>query len=288
MLLALLWGHPGASAEWRLEKATGTIKRHTQAPAPNGLPDGHVAVAKIDGDIASAWYTKPTRIYGHGILGDAIEAGALTVQTSDGTNLTFSLPSNQVFEDRTPRLHDLDGFGRISIVTILTDVAQGASIAVFGLVEGKLELRAQTPYIGRSNRWRNIAGIEDFDGKGSSQIAEVVTPHIGGTLKFWTWSKGSLKLAGEATGFSNHFIGSREQGLSAIEDFDGDGVVDIAVPSANRMTLRLMKLDEGEVVELAKIPMPNRIDKPIAVSTSAGRPVLTVGLEDGSSYRLRR
>ena len=60
--------------------------------APDGLPDGFMA--KAAGDIAAAWYVAPTRRYGHGILGDAIEAGGLRVTTADGVELTYDLPTH--------------------------------------------------------------------------------------------------------------------------------------------------------------------------------------------------
>jgi len=204
-----------------------------------GIEIGEVAILE-NAEVYAAWYTQPTTRYAHGILGDAIEAGELTVETSTGDTLTYTLPENQVFEDRTPRLVDLDGFGKTQIITILSDQTKGGSIAVFGVRKGKLELVAQTPYIGRSNRWLNIAGIDDFDGDGKTQIAAVWTPHIGGTLKYWTWDKGKLSISGEAYGFSNHFIGSREQELSTVNDFNGNGVSDLALPSADRKAVRIM------------------------------------------------
>ena len=35
----------------------------------NGLPDGKIATGHENGTIKKAWYTQPTRRYGHGILG---------------------------------------------------------------------------------------------------------------------------------------------------------------------------------------------------------------------------
>lgn len=278
--------------EWSLKQVTTLPQQAKRAAAPDGLPDGEVD-KRATGDIAEAWYGSPTRRYGHGILGDAIEAGTLVVKTRGGEKLTYVLPENQVFEDRTPRLHDLDGFGRTEVVTILSDVRRGGSIAVFAIVDGNIELVAQTPYIGRSNRWLNIAGIEDFDGDGKIQIAAVWTPHIGGTLKFWTWSKNKLKLSGEAYGFSNHFIGSREQELSAVADFNDDGVADIALPDASRTALRIMTFEGSargpkKLKELAEIPLPARIDKDIAVRRRGDKVTITVGLEDGTAYAIKR
>ncbi|MEE9313546.1 MAG: hypothetical protein V3V02_02765 [Rhizobiaceae bacterium] len=289
LLLVSLVSLNAHAGEWQTKKVTGPLPKVTTIQADSGLPDGGVAIANKGSDIHSAWYAAPTTRYGHGILGDAIEGGSLIVKNTQGKLLTFTLPNNQVFEDITPRLRDLGVTGKTNVVTILSDVKLGASLAVFGITDGKLLLITQTPYIGRSNRWRNIAGIGDFDGDGLMQIAEVVTPHIGGTLRFWTWKKGKLVASGEMDGFSNHFIGSRELDLSTMEDFDGDGVSDIALPSADRMSLRLIKFKgkargKKTLVEIASIPFPARIDKQISSEFNGESVDITIGLEDGSIW----
>ncbi|MEL6785139.1 MAG: VCBS repeat-containing protein, partial [Pseudomonadota bacterium] len=198
---------------------------------------------------------------------------------------------NQVFEDRTPRLVDLDGDGTTEIVTLLAQQGSGAAVAVYGERDGALILLSQTPFIGRANRWRNVAGIADFDGDGFLQIAEVVTPHIGGTLRFWTWKRGQLVPSGQAPGFSNHAIGSRLQGLSVVEDFDGDGVEDLAVPDARRTTVRIMGFTgkangKKTLREIASIPLPSEISQNMRAVMVNGQPGVLVGLRGGQWLRL--
>lgn len=257
----------------------------------DGLSDGW-SVGWLGGayDEASAkmgaWYARPTTRYPHGALGDTEEAGALRLRLPDGSTVETVLPETRVFEDRNPILTDLEGVGGTQVVTILADANEGAAAAVYDLKEGALELRARTPFIGTPNRWLNIAGLADFDGAGFAQIALVKTPHIGGILQFWRYDRGELKLIAEAPGFSNHAYRAREQRLSAVEDFDGDGVTDLALPSADRRSLKLVKLSairNPDVVVLADIPFPAPIDKAIGV-TREGGVVLTVGLEDGSVW----
>ncbi len=294
LLLTASFTFPVMAGEWHADRVTTELVSLPREKAPEGgLPDGYLAIAEAGSDVTSAWYTKPTTRYSHGILGDAIEGGSLVVKTTKGKVLEFVLPDNQVFEDITPRLVDLGTTGNQNIITILSDIKLGASLAVFGVVSDKLSLIAQTPYIGRTNRWRNIAGFGDFDGDGKTQIAEVVTPHIGGVLQFWTWDKNKLLLSGEMSGFSNHFIGSREQELSTLEDFDDDGVSDLALPSADRKSLRLMKFSgkargKKTLEELANIPLSARIDKKISAVFTDGRVVITVGLEDGSVWKIQQ
>lgn len=285
---------PAARAEgWVAKPSKNQISTETGRPAPNGLPDGLVAVMQYPGPIKEAWYSRPTGRYGHGILGDAIEAGGLVVVDADGKQHELILPDELVFEDRTPRLIDLEGFGNTHVVTILAHRGKGAAIAVYGLEKGKLTQLAQTPFIGRSNRWRNVAGIADFDGDGHLQIAEVVTPHIGGTLKFWTWKKGELLASGDAYGFSNHFIGSPEQRLSAVGDFDDDGVEDIALPSDDRKSLRIIGFSgkangKKTIKDLGSVAFPARINRAIDIRFDEDKTILTVGLDDDTVWEVHR
>ena len=157
------------------------IVEETRDDAPDGLPDGLIATHK-GGDIASAWYASPTERYAHGILGDAIEAGSLHVETQAGKRLSLVLPRSEVFEDRYPRLADLDGNGTVEIITIRSSLTRGASVTVYGLEGETIAEKATTGFYGRKNRWLNIAGIAPFLGIAGNEIAFVQTPHIGGDL----------------------------------------------------------------------------------------------------------
>ena len=135
-------------------------------PDANPLPDGLLAAGSPDGDIVRAWYADPTERYGHAILGDAIEAGTLVAEQADGTLVHYVLPETQVFEDRVPRIEDLDGDGRSEIVTIRASVYAGAAVTVYGIEGDRVVERASTPFIGIANRWLNIVGMADFAGTG--------------------------------------------------------------------------------------------------------------------------
>jgi hypothetical protein len=245
-----------------------------QPKAPQGgLPDGRVATAG-GADIRRAWYARPTTRYGHGVLGDAVEAGSLVAEDAAGRRYEHVLPETHVFEDITPRIADLDGDGRNEVVTIRSSLSKGAAVAVLGLRDGRLVLLDATPEIGRPNRWLNIAGIADYTGAGVPVVAWVETPHIGGILKMAAFESGRLNVfANTYSGFSNHFISSRELGLAATGDFTGDGVPDLALPNADRRSLMIAARTGFE-----KIPLLARVAH--AVVNVDG--VIVTATEDGS------
>ena len=269
------------------------IEEQLGAPALEIKDGKRVVSAALEDAVEHVWLEQPTEIYPHGVFGEPQEYDRLHAKLRDGTSLSTYALFNTVFEERLPRLADLDLDGTSEIVVSMSDFDLGASVAVFGIRDGALKLLAQTPYIGLANRWRNVAGIADFDGDGNLQIAEVVTPHIGGTLRFWTWKSGSLVPTAQEFGFSNHAYGSPEQRLSAIEDFDGDGVEDLAVPGADRRSVKLMKFSgpangEKTLELLAEIPLPAEIDRPLVSQHSNGEVSVRVGLRNGTVWKIHK
>ena len=237
-----------------------------------------------DGDIRVAWLSDATDRYRHGVLGDRLEAAMVRVRHAHGADLVLESGDDAVFEDLMPRLVDLDGDGRDEIIVVKSYLDRGAALAVVGLdADGEPAMLAETPPIGRPNRWLNPVGAADFDGDGRVEIAYVETPHIGGTLMIWEWRDGGLVREHAEPGFSNHAIGSTELGLSATADLDGDGVTDIAVPGRFRDRLRLISVAGGEFRELADVEVGGVIATAIAQVGDA----LVFGLEDGRLMAVR-
>ena len=284
---------PALSDVWKLEEVTdgsvpAEIVPDTREDARNGLPDGKIAVPQKKNDIAEAWYSEPTKRYRHGVLGDATEAGALIVKTPRGVKLTYRLPSTEVFEDITPRLVDLDRDGKTEVVTILSSSREGGSIAVFGLAGNALIKKAQGPFIGRSNRWLNIAGIAQFTGQRNLEIATVEMPHLAGLLKFYRYRNGKLDVSRFTPGFSNHEIGSGELRLSSVVHVDDDNRPDLIVPNSNRNELLMVSFVSGTLKLLSRVALPARIDKAIKVEGSRADLRITVGLSDGRIFKISR
>ena len=170
-----------------------------------------VPAAAADG-IASARYAEPTGRYPHGVLGDAVEHGALEVTLASGAAQRARLPEVLVFEDTAPRLADLDGDGHPEVIAVESHADLGARLAVWGLVDGRLARRAATPHIGTRVRWLAPAGAADLDDDGRVEIAAVDRPHLARILRVWRFETGPDRLLplGQVPGLSNHRIGERE------------------------------------------------------------------------------
>jgi len=224
----------------------------------NVMPDGFIAIAET-GDIRNAWYGRPTERYDHGILGDTTEGGSLVAVTAARKELEFVLPESQVFEDLTPRIHDLDGDGRNEVIAIRSSQTGGSAVALYGIRDGELAELGASSENGSPNRWINIAGIIGND-DGTATVYAVRTPHIGGRLFALSFADGEVTESDTiATDVSNHVIGSRELGLSAVGDIDGDGEDDLVLLSQDRTRLRFPLADRPDIA------IPATIDKAMIV-----------------------
>ena len=226
--------------------------------------------------ITGAKYATPVERYGHFALGRPHEYARLTATTDAGRSLAFQLPQDQVFEDLEPRLVSLAADEPKEVLAIVSQRDSGSRLVLIRLVAGRLEISAESPAIGTPNRWLNPVGTGDLDGDGRAEIAAVVTPHIGGTLKVFRRSGSKLVEVAALAGFSNHVYGTPELGLSA-PVFVG-GRMRLLVPDATRLRLRLIALRNGRLVEVGRCAVPAPVTGPIrVVSTSE----VSIGLASG-------
>ncbi|MEQ8443147.1 MAG: VCBS repeat-containing protein [Alphaproteobacteria bacterium] len=215
--------------------------------AQDRLPDGGIA----EGMGIRAWYEDPTERYGHGILGDGIEAETLAIDAG-GTIHRHTLAADSVFEDLTPRIVDIDGDGMPEVLTIKTYLGEGATVAIYGIGPDGIAPLGEADPIGTPNRWLNPAGVADYDGDGIMEIAVVRTPHIGGILILYHWDGDDGRLVEELrqSGYSTHAIGSRDLDLAFSYDWNGDGIADLLLPDQRRTHLIALSFAGGTVVEI--------------------------------------
>ncbi len=245
--------------------AHGASIELSKVPAPEAVSSvsllndqiPHSKIAMGEGVISKAYLASPTRRYDHGVLGDGVEAASLTVILNDGKELRYDLPDSRVFEDLEPRLVDLDGESPEEIVVVETDSKLGASLAVYGLREGKLEKLAATPFIGRAYRWLNPVGAGDFNGDAVMDLALVSTPHIGGVLKLYSYTPPNLTSFAQMSGVSTHSIGSTELGMGRV--VEGEKKDLILAPSQFHNKLLLLEWVDGKIVERARVGLPSDV-----------------------------
>jgi hypothetical protein len=254
------------------------------APGKPELPEGALPDTRVTigtHAIARAWLAQPTGRYDHGILGDKTEAGSLVIETRDGKRQEIKLDDDAVFEDLTPRLADLDGNGRDDVIVVKSYLKRGSALAVIAERNGKYRIVAETPPLGAPHRWLDPAGIADFTGDGRLDIALVRQPHAIGALELWSWSGSSLHKVAELDDTANHIAGTRAIDMSAVADFDGDGIADLAVPSFDRKSLRIVSF-APHARDIARVPLPAKAETNIGIVRSNNAPVIVLGLSDGS------
>jgi hypothetical protein len=264
-----------AQGRWRRLRIDGSkmVFAPSKAPGPavpkDAIPHSRVAVGTRD--IRLAWLADATRRYGHGVLGDAIEAGALRVRTAAGQTLRYVLADEYVFEDLEPRLADIDGDGTDEVLLVRSHETHGAAAVLLGIRGGKLVLVAESDEIGLANRWLNPVGIADFDGDGANEVAVIETPHIGGRLLLFERDGRKLREVARRPGYSTHVIGSTVLAMASIFDVDGDGVSDIMLPRQDLRALETVSFAKGNFRKLAGVGVKSRIASPVVLGDVDGR-----------------
>jgi hypothetical protein len=165
------------------------------------------------------------------------------VQTADGQILEFMLPEDSVFEDRQPRIADLDNDGRNEVILVRSRLSTGSSLVILGLRNGVLKILAENTPNGAPQRWLNPAGIGRFLNNGRRQVALVWMPHVVGRLEFWDFDGRTLNLRGALDNTSNHRIGSDQMNLSAVIPREKGRTDLLAIPDFNRHRLRIIAAD---------------------------------------------
>ncbi len=260
--------------------AVMTDQHAYSADYPGAIPD--LRIARGSGAIAEVWLADATTRYQHFVLGSLYEPATVAVRLQDGRLLRLVLPDDSVFEDRQPRLADLDGDGVDEIVLVRSYLRRGAALAVIALRGDKLSIIAETPPTDLPRKWLNPAGIADFDGDGHPDIAYVQMPHVLGLLRMWTWRAGRLTEIASLPDTSNHALGSPYLELSAVADFDSDGIADLAVPTRDRKFLRFLSF-KGGARELGRKPLKSAAVRNFKLKQISGATVVEVGLDGGAT-----
>ena len=247
--------------------------------AVNALPDARLLRDEAKRLLLLAAGT--TR-YSHGVLGDQVEAAAITlVETEPKLRLVLNirLPEPQVVEGIAPIWADVDGDGEREIIVTVSDADQGAQVIMFSEAG---ERTAASPAIGRGFRWRHQLAVAPFGPQGTLELVSVLTPHIGGVVEFFAQKGDNLSIEAQVAGFSSHSIGSRNLDMALAGDFDGDGQVELLLPSQGQTELGgIQCIAEGAEVAWT-VPVGGRVSTNLAaVTLSDGKLAVGVGQAEG-------
>jgi len=248
----------------------------TAVPAMRPLPE-QVAQRIADSqtaagrhDVAWAWLGSPTLRYPHRALGSPTHAASVhaLVRSRAGSwqVVELRLPLHRVYEDRVPRIVDIDRDGSEEIVLVEADALKGASLVVLGIEHSAngpaLVERARSAFAGSTFRWLNPVGVADFDADGRPDLAMVLTPHIGGELQLLHYRPPALVPFARALDVSNHRMGDIEQALAVIVQMQGQRPT-VVVPDMTLRALHALRWDApGRWTELGDVmPLPDRIER---------------------------
>jgi hypothetical protein len=251
--------------------------------ATNALPDARLLV---DESARILLLTDPTTGYDHGVLGDGVEAAGISlveIAPTPRVARRIELPPPSVVEGIAPIWTDLTGDGGREIIVTLSDAEGGARLAVYSEAGEQLAVGSA---IGRGYRWRHQLVVAPFGPTGDLELADVMTPHIGGIVEFFQLAGDRLKLMAQTSGYSSHVLGSRNLDMAVAGDFDGDGRVELLLPDQGRASLGAVRRVPGGAEVAWGVPVGERISTNLAtVAFPDGTLAVGVGHE-GDQLRL--
>lgn len=245
----------------------------------NALPDARLLVDENERILLIA---DPTEEYAHGVLGDAVEATSVKlIATSPTLNIIeeIVLPQGSVIEGISPIWTDLTGDGQREIIVTTSDSNQGAQIMIFSETG---DIIAAGPPTGQPYRWRHQIAAAPFGPDGEIELAEVLTPHLGGITGFYRLDRPDLSLVDHLGGCTSHILGSRNLDMAATGDFDDDGQVELLLPTQHfRQLCGVRRTSSGAEIAWT-VPTGGTLSTNIAAVTDPdGSISIGVGVEEG-------
>ena len=161
----------------------------------------------------------------------------------------------------------------------VSDEEQGARIVVFDKEGTRV---ASGPAVGQGYRWRHQLAVAPFGPDDELELVDVLTPHIGGTVEFYRLEGKELRVVARVRGYTSHRIGSRNLDQALAGDFDGDGRVELLLPSQGGTELGGIRRTSDGAAAAWTVPVGGSISTNLAgVPHADGRLAVGVGRRDG-------
>lgn len=239
----------------------------------NALPDSRI-LADRKGRLLIL--SQPTDRYDHGVLGDDLEASAITlVETEPEVQILkeITIEEPDVIEGISPIWADINNDGSQDIIVTLSNNQNGARIVAFN-EDGTM--LAQSDPIGLGYRWRHQLAVAQFEANKPPLLVSIRTPHIGGVVEYFQYKgNGRLEIVKEFKGFSTHSIGSRNLDTALAADFNNDGVFEILIPDQSHTSLAIVSINEVSTA----LPLDGILTSNISAVNLNGRLYIAAGTE---------
>jgi hypothetical protein len=216
------------------------------------LPDARILV---DESGRLLFLSGPTGRYDHGVLGDGLEASAITLIETDPAMqmvIRIEIPAPAVVEGVAPLWADLDGDGQREILVTVSDPELGARLVLYS--EDGRQL-AEGPPAGQGYRWRHQLAAMPLDGGPELAVYDVLRPHLDALFEVFRWRDEFLTTMEYIPGYSSHVIGSRNLDQTLAGDLDGDGFPEVVVPGADRRALSGLFYREGALGQAWRVEL---------------------------------
>ena len=134
----------------------------------------------------------------------------------------------------------------------------------------------------------HLIGAGPLAPDGEPEIIAVRTPHIGGIVQAWRVVGDRLELAATTEGYSSHQLGSANLDMALLADVDGDGRLDVVVPTQDHRALGLLIRTTDGFEELDRLTLVGELATNVAAThTATGDLVLAAGTADGRLHFFR-
>ena len=234
-----------------------------------------------------AFYAEATnQRYVHGIMGDDLEGTALVIVEVAENRLQIvnrvDLLGDNIYEGLAPMWADVDGDGTMDLITTVSNGGEGARNRVY-LFDGETITReVEGPAIGQPNRWQHQLAWGPFGMDGEMLLVDVLTPHIGGIVRFHRYTGSGLEVIGQIGGHTSHVIHSRNLDMAVAGDFNGDGTPEIVLPTQDRTQLDGIQLTGNGPQVVWSLPLDGVLSSNLSAVSANGRPLaLAAGMTDG-------